>query len=348
MTSMMTGPAAGELPATTREGWSAFVGKQPSAFELLPDRVWKALAADERAAYDQARFEHHAELVIVATPTIRTVAHTARRLVLLNHRQTGARRGMIVTGSSGTGKSTAVMHMGRAHEIRARRRTGQSDAFCPVVYISVPPASTPKMLAAEFARFVGLPIPAAFNQASITNAVCDVLSRLRVQIVIIDELQNMNLATRDGAETSDQLKYLSERIPATFVCAGFDLEERGLFSGSRGRQIAGRFAAIEATVFGYATTSQRKNWHALIATLDAAIRLHRHEPGTLVKHATYLHQRTGGMIGSLSHLIRESAIDAILDGTEEITKAAMELVTLDHAAEQAHAALRRARRRAAN
>jgi hypothetical protein len=335
----------GDLPPTTREGWAAFVAKQPSGLELLPEPARRALTLDERAAYDQARFDHHAELVVVATPTVRRVAHTARRLVLLNHHQTGARRGMIVTGSSGTGKSTAVMHMGRAHEIRARRRATDHEPYCPVVYLSVPPAATPKMLAAEFARFVGLPIPSAFNQAAITNAVCDALCRLRVEIVIIDELQNMNLATRDGAETSDQLKYLSERIPATFVCAGFDLEDRGLFSGSRGRQIAGRFAAIEATVFGYATTTQRKDWHALIATLDAAVRLHRHEPGALIKHAAYLHQRTGGMIGSLSHLIREAAIDAILDGTEKITKAGMDRVTLDLAAERALATARRTRAR---
>ena len=336
----------GTLPATTREGWTAFVARQPSALQLLPEQDWLALDEQGKAAYDRARFEHHAELVIVATPTVRTVAHTARRLLLLNHAQTGARRGMIVTGSSGTGKSTAVMHMGRAHERRARRRAFDPGTFCPVVYISVPPAATPKMLAAEFARFVGLPIPAAYNQAAITNAVCDILCRLRVEIVIIDELQNMNLATRDGAETSDQLKYLSERIPATFACAGFDLEERGLFSGSRGRQIAGRFATIEATAFGYATAGQRSDWHSLIATLDTALRLHRHTPGALVNHAAYLHQRTGGMIGSLSHLIRESAIDAILDGTEQITKPGMDRVTLDHAAEHTLAQPRRTKRRA--
>lgn len=52
----------------------------------------------------------------------------------------------------------------------------------------------------------------------------------------------------------------------------------------------------------------------------------------LVRHAGYLHQRTGGMIGSLSHLIRGAAIDAICDGTEKITKAHLEAVRLDHAA----------------
>jgi hypothetical protein len=32
--------------------------------------------------------------------------------------------------------------------------------------------------------------------------------------------------------------------------------------------------------------------------------LHRHEPGALPAQAKYLHQRTGGMIGSLTHLVR--------------------------------------------
>jgi hypothetical protein len=49
-----------------------------------------------------------------------------------------------------------------------------------------PPSATPKMLAAEFARFAGLPASPRQNQAEITNAVCDVISRLRVDLVLID------------------------------------------------------------------------------------------------------------------------------------------------------------------
>jgi hypothetical protein len=36
--------------------------------------------------------------------------------------------------------------------------------------------------------------------------------------------------------------------------------------------------------------------------------------GTLVKLGPYLYERTGGMIGSLSHLIREAALDVLLAG----------------------------------
>jgi hypothetical protein len=136
---------------------------------------------------------------------------------------------------------------------------------------------------------------------------------------------------------SDQLKYFSERLPATFVYAGIDVERGGLFTGTRGRQIASRFATIATKPFGYATTAQREQWHALVATLEQSLQLHRHRPGSLVGIAAHLHDRTGGMIGSLSHLIRAAAIDAIITGTEKITKTSLAAVHLDHAAEAHHA-----------
>jgi hypothetical protein len=116
------------------------------------------------------------------------------------------------------------LHLGaqlsKHHELLARRRDTAPGPFLPVVYVTVPPAATPKVLAAEFARFLGLPISRHLNQVNITNAVCDLLFQLRTDLVLVDEIHNLNLATRGGAESSDQLKYLAERIPATFIYAG--------------------------------------------------------------------------------------------------------------------------------
>ena len=63
----------------------------------------------------------------------------------------------------------------------------------------------------------------------------------RVTLVEVDELHNLNTATRAGAEASDTLKYFTERIPATFLYAGISLDRAGLLSGTRGEQIAGWF-----------------------------------------------------------------------------------------------------------
>ena len=139
----------------------------------------------------------------------------------------------------------------------------------------------------------------------------------------------MQLATRSGAEVSDTLKYLSERIPATFVYAGIDLERQGLFSGIRGSQIAGRFTLIPTLPFPLAGEWRGPGRHP-----RRRLRLRHHQAGTLPGLDRYLHQRTSGMIGSLSHLIRGAAIEAIQSGTEQITKKLLDTIDIDHAAQR--------------
>lgn len=81
----------------------------------------------------------------------------------------------------------------------------------------------------------------------------------------------------------------------------------------------------------------------LVASLEAALRLRRHRAGSLPALDHYLHDRTAGMIGSLSHLIRGAAIDAVLTGTEAITKPVLDRVELDHAVDSQHTSKRRRR-----
>jgi hypothetical protein len=346
MAGLAGATAAGHArhPLTSKEGWAAFTAEAAAPPVLMPPAALQKLAGAERAGYDAAREDYHARLVIVSTPTIRPVAATGRKRILLNRHQHSARRGLIVSGLAGTGKTTAITQLGKNYEQLARRRGEHEPGTLPVVYVTVPPAATPKMLAVEFARFIGLPLPSRFSQVEVTSKVCDLLCTLGTTLVLIDELHNLDLGTRTGAEASDQIKYLSERIPATFVLAGVEIEGTGLFAGRRGGQIAGRYSLITTSPFPYHSAEDQRAWHALVATLEESLRLHAHRPGTLVKLGPYLHERTGGMIGSLSHLIREAALDALLGGTEKITRAGLDEVGLDQAAgEQRSARLRRRR-----
>ncbi|WP_326759925.1 ATP-binding protein [Streptomyces phaeochromogenes] len=318
---------------TTKEGWRAFVDEHPEPpAPLAPGAV---LDAEELDSYQEARKDYHSSSVIVATPTIRKVVTTGRKRIVLNRHQVSARRGLIVSGSSGTGKTTAITQLGKNVEQLARRRNPAATAQLPVVFVTVPPAATPKMLAGEFARFLGLPLLHRMSQVQITNAVCDLLAQLGTTLVLVDEIHNLDLTTRYGAEASDQLKYLSERMAATFVLAGLDIETSSLFQGTRGQQIAGRYSVIPSRPFGRRNRGDREQWQALIVTLEESLRLHRHQPGTLLALDAYLHERTGGLIGSLSQLIREAAVEAIDSGAEKITKRTLDTVELDHTAEQA-------------
>lgn len=312
---------------TTLQGWRRFTTDAPAPPALLPGNELAALDSADRLLYDEDRLDYHTRLTVAATSTLRSVVHTGRRLTLLNRHAVSARRGLILSGAAGTGKTTALTQFGKTIEVIDQRQHPEADRI-PVVYVTVPPAATPRMLAVEFARFLGIPVTNRANITDVIEAVCGVLIDARVGAVCVDELHNLSLATRNGAEVSDTLKYFSERIPATFVYAGVDLEGAGLFTGTRGRQIAGRFGVIETIPF-----PRTEEWTSLVATLEDALRLHRHRPGTLATLDRYLHHRTGGMIGSLSHLIRGAAIDAILDGTEKITRKLLDSITLDHAAQ---------------
>jgi AAA domain len=316
-------------PTMTLAGWRRFVDTPAAGFELLPGQRWAALSGQDKEAYDEARLNYHSEMIIVATSTIREVARQGRLLTLLNRREVSARRGLIVSGQQTTGKTTALKQLGRTHELMVRQRyPGRLADRIPVAYVTTPPKGSPRKLAMEFARFLGLPpVKRGYNTTDIADAVCQIMLEARVDLVLVDELHNLNLATAAGEDMSDHLKYFTEHLPATFVYAGIDIERR-LFTGVRGKQIAGRCVLINTGPFPCDA-----EWRGLVATLESALRLHRHPPGSLTRQARYLHRRTGGMIGSLSHLVRAAAQLAILEGDEAITRKLMDTIPVDYAAE---------------
>jgi hypothetical protein len=214
------GDPAGEdehLQLTTLAGWRGFVAEMPAVPDLLPEAIWTGLEPGKRACYDDDRIDHHSRLLVVQTPVIRQVINSGRRLIQLNKNTHYGRCGLMVSGPARTGKTTALTQLGKTIEVIHRRRHPRSAGDIPVVYITVPPAATPKMIAMEFARFLGLPLSRRANITDIADAVCGVSLDARVTLVAVDELHNLNTATRAGAEASDTLKYFTERIPATYL-----------------------------------------------------------------------------------------------------------------------------------
>jgi hypothetical protein len=323
-------------PLATREGWSTFVSgaSLPEPPRLLAAADLDRLDPDERELYDCARQDYHSELTLVATPDILKITRAGQRLITSNRGKQLGRRGLIVSGASGTGKSTSITQLGKIHQVDVERRAPGGDGRIPVVYIIVPPDATPKMIAIEIAAFLGLPYSSHENPHFLTHSVAAVLRKVGCSLVLVDEVHRLDLRTRKGAAASDELKYFFDSVSATFVYAGLDLAENGMFTGTRGRQIAGRFITLHTSAFGYATEAEKNNWRMLVATLESGLRLHRHKPGTLVSDAAYLHERTSGMIGSLDQLIHDAANEAIDDGTEKITREHLKAITLDTAAEE--------------
>ncbi len=161
-----------------------------------------ALSCRERAAYDEARRDYHGDLPLVNTPTIRQIINTSRLLVQLNRRQVSARRGVIISGASGTGKTTALTQLGRTHERHIRKRHPGDRHRLPVIYVTVPPAATARMVAVEFTRFLGLELPSRANITNIVNAVCHTAAHTHVELVCVDAIHNISIATHTAPAPS--------------------------------------------------------------------------------------------------------------------------------------------------
>jgi hypothetical protein len=315
---------------TTLTGWRQFTAAVPSVPDLLPEQDWLALEDGKRAAHDEERLEHHSRLVVVQTPVIGRIVTQGGNLIRMNRLAHYGRSGLMVSGPPRTGKTTAVTQLGKTVEVTRRHRNpgpGSRDDI-PVIYITVPPAATGKMIAMEIARFLGLPVPRRANITDVIEQVCGICLDTRVSMIIVDELHNLDMTTRAGAEASDTLKYFSERLPSTFVYSGIGLDRGALLAGPRGDQVAGRFTLIPASAF-----TPGREWSSLVAAVEGSLRLYRHKDGALVTLADYLHRRTRGMIGSLLWLLRDASCQAILDGTEKLTRKSLDQVAVDMTAQ---------------
>ena len=331
---------------TTLDSWRALVDHHPEPVRVLTEAELGRLTGAEQLAYDDQRSDYHAALPALKTPILdRTVTKGLLFMRLNRGQQLGTSCGMILSGVAGVGKSTAIRALGRSVEQAYRARNPQMIEAVPVVYITMPTAQHPKALPAELLYFLGAPHAARTTETTLTHQACQLMTDLKTSLVIVDEVHEIDRSRASHDQQSDQLKYFMDHVPATFVLAGINVENCGFFTGHRGHQLARRFTPLKASPSNYSTIAQRQEWVMLIEGFERALRLHAHKPGSLLPLADYLYGRTGGYIVSLSHLIREAAIKAILTGSERIDEQLLETVELDHAATEEGAAQRQALRK---
>ncbi|WP_308294711.1 AAA family ATPase [Streptomyces sp. JJ66] len=260
-------------------------------------------------ALDQARIEYHARLPL-PTPDVEATIRRAEELVLLNEHTSGARRGLVVTGESGTGKTTALLALGQSYTARTQLPAGSTRL--PVVYVRVPPATTPRVFLAELARQAAVPVRERAGIAVLARETSDALARLGTGLVLVDEFEYLHTARGSATLLSDTVDYLCDRIPATFVFAGHAAALPGLGPSRR---------LLHLTL---SPMPCDRAWTDYLAWAESALRLRRHTMGTLPGLAGHLHRLTGGRADRVGYLLRSGAVRAIRDGTEHLTRALLD------------------------
>lgn len=301
----------------TREGWRLFVDEVLDRPAAIPPHELEMLSAGDRAINRNARKQYMVRGPVVQTTQFTAIETELRRRLLLNQYKTHGKLGVIVSGEPNIGKTTTVTHIARRFERRRRDIGGLEKDTIPVIYVSVPPSCTPKLMLGEFAHFLGLPQGPRYNTGELMNTVANVIASCGTELIIVDEIHNLNQKYRQMAEASDTLKQLSEKCPGTFVYAGVNVKASGLLDGTRGRQISSRFQIMHLRKFDR-TSRAKKAWIDLLLAVESSLGLADQTPGDILRHERDLHKMTGGVIGDLTSSLHMLAFDAIDAGTERL------------------------------
>ena len=323
----------------TLTAWRAFIDRpDPRPPARLTRAAMRRLSTTAKDVYDRDRLAWLGADVVFATRDLQdlellTTIATRRNSV----EAVGPRRGIAISGPSTVGKTTALLHLGRRHETWVRQTQADYPGLQPVAYIVVPPATTPRMMLTAFARFLGLPTSgsARLNSDGLSDVCAAVLTESGTSMIIVDEVHNLRTNRQAGVEAASALKIFGDRINATFLYGGIDLDGSDMFTGELGRQIAGRVVLHPMRPYRFRTPAQQQEWIDLIGLCENHVILADHRPGMLTNQAAYLHERVGGSIGSLRALIGDATARAILTGHETLTRTLLDQTPTDQRAETA-------------
>lgn len=321
-----------------RDGLNAYLARDTTRPNIPSIAELAKLDANELDALNDARLDFICDGLTVVSPQVRQALHKAKAMMKMNTRLRIGRKGVLITGDATTGKTRACITLMRATWAQFRKEHPDDwAAATPVAYVCVPSGCTSKGLLRRFADFYHVDYGERTSADTLRRLVVNQMRSERTVLLVVDEMHNLGKIDQEAGISVDTLKDLSNAPFGTFVYAGINVAKFGLLSGSRGRQIAGRFAQVKTYPFSCATTDDRAVWAAIVGSFANQLPLAANNPDELVKHARWLHEITGGYIGSLHSVIAQAVallITADDPTAETVTRDVLEGAVLDIQAEE--------------
>ncbi|WP_166879115.1 ATP-binding protein [Salinibacterium sp. ZJ450] len=259
------------------------------------------------------------DIIVPTDPLTTAVRYVTEDLEPVN-RNNPDRWGLAISGEGGMGKTTiADAVMRRSFKIYEQDHPGAAyPESLPVAYVKIPSSATPKRMMQAFADFYGITMTEREPTESIVKRVLAHMADADTRLVVIDELHRLPPGLHRGlAEPKDLLRELLDDVVATFIYAGVDLPEMGIFDGPTGRQIASRFSLLEVNRLPRHATDEEETWRGVIEYIEKKLPLFAQPAGSLVDLDEFLYQQTLGSLGTLMRMICGAAKTLIARGNPD-------------------------------
>jgi Cdc6-like AAA superfamily ATPase len=228
----------------------------------------------------------------------------------------------LLYGDSGIGKTMILEKFARAHRPVYDDKLGQE--VRPVLLAQMPSGPDERRLYASLLAEIGAPFHTAERIATLETLTHVLLQRLRVRLVVIDEVHNLLAGSqREQRRALNVLKTLANVLQAVVVAVGTG---DALLAIQTDAQVARRFEPLELPRW-----RESDAFRAFVATLLKVMPLLKLSPITDRDGIRLLLRKTDGITAQVCAIIAQSAEIAIVNGSESI-----DLGLLQHVSDRQH------------
>lgn len=220
-------------------------------------------------------------------------------------------QGRLLVGYSLMGKTTIISEFVQRHP--ASDNPSGDMAHVPIVCVQYPESASGSIYA-EILGALNARMPRGTKVQDIRRACVDLLRRVGMLILIIDEFHNILEGSQHAqVKAVNSVKYLMNQLHRPVVVAG---TEEVIAATRTDRQISSRLPLLPLQRFKH-----DEDFLDLLAAYELVLPLRK--PSTLYDPdlGELIYQHTLGITGDVSDLLNAAAIMAIESGTEQITSA---------------------------
>jgi hypothetical protein len=253
-----------------------------------------------------------AEIARLRKKTVLPLEHVSKLHDWLDGKRK-ARQSCRIVGESRTGKSSACEAY--FYRNKPKQETGKKP-IVPVVYIQPPQKCGSRELFKEIIEFLKYRVTKG-TVADFRGRAIEVLKGCEVEMIIIDE------ADRLKPETFADVRDFYDKLAISVVLVGTDRLDAVI---KRDEQVYNRFRACHrfGKLSGEDFVKTVKLWEQNVLKLPVASNL------TSKPMQKLLQEATGGYIGRMDEVLRESAIRALSQGHKKIEKSVLKEVAQEY------------------